>query len=235
MVVPCGSPWLSSLIGQWIGMHFADQADFPRITEQKGLFDSLATILPTLDCGAAHDSADVQALLTFANAITQIEKNHQEAQRKCEAKEKRHTKDQDIKMLGLSAACFGKCKANPKKIKVIPAYANLKPGSKAVLLLLGQINAALKAVQLADDGTLLPHANLQKHHNAVQLAAQQQLYSLDITLQTYKLISTHLNHLDKTLGPSHIKCTGDLLNNLQVLREVLSSFLTSFDLSLFYF
>ncbi|KAG5733789.1 hypothetical protein E4T56_gene8159 [Termitomyces sp. T112] len=210
---------------------------------------TLSAILSTLDHGAAHDSADVQALLTFANAITQIEKNHQEAQCKCKAKEKHCAKDQDIEMLGPSATCFGKHKANaepngepkPKKIKVILAYssslspflcfsalicfpANLKPGSKAVLLHLGQINAALKAVQLADDGTLLPCANLQKHCDAVQLAAQQQLYSLDIALQTYKLIWTCLDHLDKTLRLSDIEHTGDLLNNLQVLPEVLSPF-----------
>ncbi|KAG5329653.1 hypothetical protein C0989_009460 [Termitomyces sp. Mn162] len=193
---------------------------------------TLSAILSTLDHGAAHDSADVQALLTFANAITQIEKNHQEAQCKCKAKEKHCAKDQDIEMLGPSATCFGKHKANaepngepkPKKIKVILAYTNLKPGSKAVLLLLGQINAALKAVQLADDGTLLPCANLQKHCDAVQLAAQQQLYSLDIALQTYKLIWTCLDHLDKTLRLSDIEHTGDLLNNLQVLPEVLSPF-----------
>ncbi|KAG5349177.1 hypothetical protein C0989_005431 [Termitomyces sp. Mn162] len=78
--------------------------------------------------------------------------------------------------------------------------ANLKPGSKAVLLLLGQVNATLEAVQLTDNSTLLPHADLQKHHDAIHLAAQQQLYSLNITLQTYKLILAHLNHLDKTLG-----------------------------------
>ncbi|KAG5348740.1 hypothetical protein C0989_008554 [Termitomyces sp. Mn162] len=50
---------------------------------------------------------------------------------------KHQTQDQDVDML-----------------------ANLKPGSKAVLLLLGQVDAALKAIQLADDGALLPHTNL---------------------------------------------------------------------------
>ncbi|KAG5317506.1 hypothetical protein C0989_001396, partial [Termitomyces sp. Mn162] len=88
-----------------------------------------------------------------------------------------------------------------------------------MLLLLSQVNATLKTVQLADDDALLPRANLQKHREAIQFAAQQQLYSLDITLQVYKLISVCLAHLDKTLGPSDIKCTGDLLNDLQVLPE----------------
>ncbi|KNZ81425.1 hypothetical protein J132_00664 [Termitomyces sp. J132] len=100
---------------------------------------------------------------------------------------------------------------------------NLKPGSKAVLSLLGQVDAALKTVQLADDNTLLPHANLQKHREAVQLTAQQQLYSLDIALQVYKLISVCLARLDKTLGPSDVECTGDLLNNLQVSPEIVDS------------
>ncbi|KAG5349133.1 hypothetical protein C0989_005691 [Termitomyces sp. Mn162] len=94
--------------------------------------------------------------------------------------------------------------------------ANFKPGSKAVLLLLSQVNAALEAIQLADNRTLLPHTNLQKHCNAIHLSMQQQLYSLDITLQTYKLILACLDHLNKTLGPSDIDQTGDLLNNLQV-------------------
>ncbi|KAG5332748.1 hypothetical protein C0989_006571 [Termitomyces sp. Mn162] len=115
-------------------------------------------------------------------------------------------------------------KLKPKKVKVILAYINLKPRSKAVLLLLGQIDAALKAIQLANDGTLLPHANLQQHHDAVHLAAQQQLYLLDITLQTSKLISACLVCLNKTLGPSNVECTGDLLNDLQVSLKVLSFF-----------
>ncbi|KNZ71328.1 hypothetical protein J132_00028 [Termitomyces sp. J132] len=105
-------------------------------------------------------------------------------------------------------------KPKPKKLKVLPAFSNLRPGSKAVLLLLSQVDATLEAVQLADNDALLPHADLQKHHDAIQLAAQQQLYSLNITLQTYRLISTCLNHLNRTLGPSNVKCIGDLLNDL---------------------
>ncbi|KAG5351915.1 hypothetical protein C0989_004553 [Termitomyces sp. Mn162] len=108
----------------------------------------------------------------------------------------------------------------PKKIRVLPAYANLKPGSKAMLSLLSQVDATLEAIQLVNDGTLLPYADLQKHHNAIQLAVLQQLYSLDITLQTYKLILACLNHLNKTLGSSDIDQTGDLLNDLQVLPKI---------------
>ncbi|KAG5332038.1 hypothetical protein C0989_007402, partial [Termitomyces sp. Mn162] len=100
---------------------------------------------------------------------------------------------------------------------------NLKPGSKAVLSLLSQVDAALKAIQLANDGALLSCANLQQHHDAVHLAAQQQLYLLDIALQIYKLILACLVCLNKTLSPSNIECTGDLLNGLQVLPEVIDS------------
>ncbi|KAG5349892.1 hypothetical protein C0989_001378 [Termitomyces sp. Mn162] len=136
--------------------------------------------------------------------------------------------DPDVDMLGPSSICSGKCQANtdpvgkpkPKTIKVLPAFANLKPGSKAVLSLLGQVDAALKAIQLADDGALLPRADLQQHCDAVHLATQQQLHLLNITLQTYKLILTCLIHLDKTLSPSDIEHTGGLLNGLQVSPEV---------------
>ncbi|KAG5348654.1 hypothetical protein C0989_009175 [Termitomyces sp. Mn162] len=115
-------------------------------------------------------------------------------------------------------------KPKPKKLKVLPAFSNLKPGSEAVLSLLSQVDTALETVQLADDDALLPCANLQKHCEAIQLAAQQQLYSLDIALQVYKLILVCLACLDKTLGPSNIKRTGDLLSNLQVSPEVFLPF-----------
>ncbi|KAG5349125.1 hypothetical protein C0989_005767, partial [Termitomyces sp. Mn162] len=128
-------------------------ANFLHIAEQKGLFNSLSTIHPTLDHGATSNSADVQSFLTFANAIIQIEKNHCKAQHKCKAKEKHCANDQDIKMLtyklDLLAHCFDMLnlhlphpqaepngKPKPKKVKVFPAYTNLKPGNKAMLLLL---------------------------------------------------------------------------------------------------
>ncbi|KAG5719747.1 hypothetical protein E4T56_gene18569 [Termitomyces sp. T112] len=162
-------------------LRFADQANFPRIAEQKGLFDSLTATLPVINRNATNNSTNVQSFLMFADAILKIEENH--------------------------------CKVQ----------SNLKPGSEAVLSLLSQVDAALETVQLANDNALLPHADLQKHCEAVQLAAQQQLYSLDIALQVYKLISVHLAHLDKTLGPSDVERTGDLLNDLQVLPEIVDS------------
>ncbi|KAG5331653.1 hypothetical protein C0989_007697 [Termitomyces sp. Mn162] len=229
---------------QYLGtmqLRFADQANFPRIAKQKGLFDSLTTTLPVINRNVANNSTDVQSFLTFADAILQIEKNHREVQRQWEAEVqcqqeaeelKWRTQDQDVNMLGLPLIRSGKRRANtepdgkpkPKKLKVLPAFSNLKPGSEAVLLLLGQVNAALETVQLADNDALLPRADLQKHREAVQLAAQQQLYSLDIALQVYKLISVRLARLDKTLGPSDVERTGDLLSDLQVSPEVFLPF-----------
>ncbi|KNZ82210.1 hypothetical protein J132_05333 [Termitomyces sp. J132] len=251
----------------WVGVtrlfRFADQADFPRIAKQKGLFDSLTATLPVINCNVANNSTDVQSFLTFADAILQIKKNRREVQRQREAEVQRQreaeelkwrTQDQDVDMLGpplirsgkrranislaykldLLAHCFNTLslllsqtepdgKPKPKKLKVLPAFSNLKPGSEAMLSLLGQVDAALETVQLADDDALLPRADLQEHREAVQLAAQQQLYSLDIALQVYKLISVRLARLDKTLGPSDVECTGDLLSNLQVSPETIDS------------
>ncbi|KAG6894077.1 hypothetical protein C0993_012402, partial [Termitomyces sp. T159_Od127] len=58
---------------------FADQADFPVLADQKGLFVALSAILPLLDCGAADDSLKVWAFFTFADAIIAIEDHRREA------------------------------------------------------------------------------------------------------------------------------------------------------------
>ncbi|KAG6860073.1 hypothetical protein C0995_016179 [Termitomyces sp. Mi166 len=94
-------------------------------------------------------------------------------------------------------------------------YTKYKPGSDAVLALLGQVDAALNAMQLMEDNPTTLYSELEKHCEAVDLAAQHQLYSLDIALQTYKLISACYNYLDKALGPSAADQAGALLNNLQ--------------------
>ncbi|KAG5349564.1 hypothetical protein C0989_003099, partial [Termitomyces sp. Mn162] len=264
--VAAGIPGTRANHAQYLGtmqLHFTNQADFPCIAKQKGLFDSLTATLPVIDHNATNNSTNVQSFLMFADAILKIEENHCEVQCQWEAEVqcqreaeelKQQTQDQDVNMLGPPPICSGKWRANislayrldllahhfntlslllsqtepngkpkPKKLKVLPAFSNLKPGSEAVLSLLGQVDAALKTVQLADDNALLPCADLQKHCEAVQLAAQQQLYSLDITLQVYKLISVCLARLDKTLGPSDIERTGDLLSDLQVLPEIVNS------------
>ncbi|KNZ74852.1 hypothetical protein J132_05939 [Termitomyces sp. J132] len=183
------SPIFSSL------QRFTDQADFLCIAEQKGLFDSLTTTLPVINCNAANNSTNIQSFLTFADAILKIKKNHhkvqhqqeaevqhqQEAEVQCqrEAEElKRRTQDQDVNML-----------------------ANLKPGSEAMLSLLSQVDAALETVQLANDDALLPRADLQKHREAVQLAAQQQLYSLNIAFQVITSSQFALLVLTKVLAP----------------------------------
>ncbi|KNZ74763.1 hypothetical protein J132_06304 [Termitomyces sp. J132] len=203
--VAAGIPGTQADRAQYLGtmqLHFADQADFPRIAEQKGLFDSLTATLPVIDRDAANDSTDIQSFLTFADAILQIKKNRREVQRQREAEElKQRTQGQDVDMLGPPSIHSGKRRANtepdgkpkPKKLKVLPAFRSQ------------------------------PQTSRQKHREAVQLAAQQQLYSLDIALQVYKLISVRLACLDKTLGPSNVERTGDLLNDLQVLPEIIDS------------
>ncbi|KAG5348798.1 hypothetical protein C0989_008082 [Termitomyces sp. Mn162] len=224
--VAAGIPGTRADRAQYLGtmqLRFADQADFPHIAEQKGLFDSLTATLPVIDCNVANNSTDVQSFLTFADAILQIEKNCREVQRQREA-EVQCQQEAEAQRQREAEETEPDGKPKPKKLKVLPAFSNLKPGSEAVLSLLGQVDAALKTVQLADDNALLPRADLQKHREAVQLAAQQQLYSLDIALQVYKLISVRLARLDKTLGPSDVERTGDLLSDLQVSPEVFLPF-----------
>ncbi|KAG6888150.1 hypothetical protein C0992_009494 [Termitomyces sp. T32_za158] len=111
-------------------------------------------------------------------------------------------------------------KPKDKKVKVHPSLTNYKPGSDGVTTLLGQVDLALDAVSLSEDGDAIPRDTLQKYRDAVDLAAQQQLYALDISLQTYKSISEHLAQLDKALGPSDVDQTGSLLHALQVSFSV---------------
>ncbi|KAG5347323.1 hypothetical protein C0989_012250 [Termitomyces sp. Mn162] len=80
-------------------LRFADQADFPRIAEQKGLFDSLTATLPVIDRDAANDSTDIQSFLTFADAILQIKKNCREVQRQREAEVQRQREAEEVCLL----------------------------------------------------------------------------------------------------------------------------------------
>ncbi|KAG6881210.1 hypothetical protein C0993_002378, partial [Termitomyces sp. T159_Od127] len=91
-----------------------------------------------------------------------------------------------------------------------------KPGSDAALALLAQVDTALETVQLAEDGDQVLHAELQKHRDAVDQAAQCQLYLLDIALQTFRAISDQCTHLDKALGPTKVDHMGFLLDALNV-------------------
>ncbi|KAG6871551.1 hypothetical protein C0995_003292 [Termitomyces sp. Mi166 len=103
------------------------------------------------------------------------------------------TKDKNVDMLGPSSACSTKRKANA--------------------------NATLEATQLAEDGAAMPYPEFQKHCDAVDLAMQHQLIFLDLSLQTFKMISEHLDCLNKALGPSDIKQTGAQFYELQVSSE----------------
>ncbi|KAG6893815.1 hypothetical protein C0993_000237 [Termitomyces sp. T159_Od127] len=175
-----------------IGWCFADQADFGRIADQKGLADKLSATLRLLDRSAADDSPAVKAWFTFADAIITIDGNRREALRKVE-EERRRLAEQDVEMI-----------------------APHKPGSDAALALLAQVDTALEAVQLADDGDQVPRAELQKHRDAVDQAAQRQLYLLDIALQTFRAISDRRARLDKALGPTEVDHAGSLLDALNV-------------------
>ncbi|KAG6896978.1 hypothetical protein C0993_007864, partial [Termitomyces sp. T159_Od127] len=94
-----------------IGWRFADQADFGRIADQKGLVDRLSTTLQLLDHSAADDSPAVKAWFTFADAIIAIDCNHHKALRK--AKEERQClAKQDVEMIGASPTMVSKHKAH---------------------------------------------------------------------------------------------------------------------------
>ncbi|KAG6869839.1 hypothetical protein C0992_001801 [Termitomyces sp. T32_za158] len=110
-----------------------------------------------------------------------------------------------------------------KKLKIDPAAAVHKPGSDAMLSLLNQVDSVLENAQLADDASTA-RGDLEKHREAVDLAVQQQLYHLDISLQTFRLLSDRLARLTKALGPSAVEETGSLLHALQVSSEVSSCF-----------
>ncbi|KAG5728150.1 hypothetical protein E4T56_gene19294 [Termitomyces sp. T112] len=107
----------------------------------------------------------------------------------------------------------------PKKATVIPLVANYKSGGKTALLLLGQINAILEANPVVDGYSLPLHENLKKQCKAVELAVKQQIYLLDVSLQTYKLIMAHLSHLNKALAPANVNFAGLLLNMLNISFE----------------
>ncbi|KAG6874028.1 hypothetical protein C0993_000877, partial [Termitomyces sp. T159_Od127] len=169
---------------------FADQADFPVLADQKGLFDALSTILPLLNRQADADSGDVKAFFAFANAIVQLESNCREVQRQCDLQEKqrRTQADHDVDMLAshLSLLSYrvnnlylsfvsqsdpdGKPKT--KKVKVIPSVANYKTGGETALTLLGQVNAVLDAISLANSDSSMLAGDLKKHRDAVELAVR---------------------------------------------------------------
>ncbi|KAG6898836.1 hypothetical protein C0993_003695 [Termitomyces sp. T159_Od127] len=201
---------------------------------------ALSTILPLLDRQADADLGNVKAFFAFANAIVQLELNCREAQRQRDLQEKqRQTQaDHGVDMLAshLSLLSYhvnnlylsfvsqsdpdGKPKT--KKVKVIPSVTNYKTGGEMALTFLGQVDAVLDAISLADGDSSMLAGDLKKHCDAVELAAQQQLHLLDISLQTYCLISAHLKRINKALSPSEIDLTGSLLDALNVSFEAKS-------------
>ncbi|KAG5349064.1 hypothetical protein C0989_006241 [Termitomyces sp. Mn162] len=159
--VAAGIPGTRADCAQYLGT--MQLANFLHIAEQKGLFNSLTATLPVINCSKTNNSIDIQSFLMFADAILQIKKNQREVQCQWEAEVqyqweaeelKWQTQDQDVDMLGLPSIHSGKQRANtkpdskhkPKKLRVLPAFSHLKPGSKAMLLLLSQVDATLEAV-----------------------------------------------------------------------------------------
>ncbi|KAG6893787.1 hypothetical protein C0992_008633 [Termitomyces sp. T32_za158] len=216
-----------------VGWHFADQADFPVLADQKGLPESFSIILPLLDRRAAKESPDVKAFFTLADAIVAIEAGRREARQKELEEARRRAQDKDVVMLASKLDLISrrldtltltlvppqtepKGKPRAKKIKVLPTLTSLKLGSDAVLALLGQVDTALEALPSAAVNDDAARADLQKQREAVEIAAQQQLHALDISFQTFKFISERLSRLDTALGPSDVDQAGSLLNALNV-------------------
>ncbi|KAG5349983.1 hypothetical protein C0989_000915, partial [Termitomyces sp. Mn162] len=175
-------------------------ADFPQIAEQQGLFNTLSALIKSniLDRSVGKNSAPAKSFFTFADAIITIEGCY------CDACQKELQKADP------------EGKPHTKKIKVLPSATSHKVGSEAALALLSQVDVALDAMALTKNDTSVSHADLQKHRDAVDLAAQQQLYALDLLLQTFKLILAHLQCLNRVLGPSEVDQTSNLFTKLQV-------------------
>ncbi|KNZ77858.1 hypothetical protein J132_03367 [Termitomyces sp. J132] len=60
---------------------FTNQADFPLLADQKGLYDTLSATLVILNHKAAADSTAVNSFFVFANAIIKTKNNCHELQR----------------------------------------------------------------------------------------------------------------------------------------------------------
>ena len=100
--------------------------------------------------------------------------------------------------------------------------ASHQPGSDAVLLLLDCVDAVLDTIALSTDPSSVSTADLTKHHDAIKTAAEQHLYSLDIALETYQLISKRLECLNKAFEGFKVDKASDLLGEMQVSAEVSS-------------
>ncbi|KAG5348799.1 hypothetical protein C0989_008080 [Termitomyces sp. Mn162] len=68
-------------------LHFVNESDYPRLSEQKELIDTLSQILPTLNRLSADDAPNIQHFFTFADMLILIDKKRHEEQHKCEIQE----------------------------------------------------------------------------------------------------------------------------------------------------
>ncbi|KAG6883647.1 hypothetical protein C0993_004923 [Termitomyces sp. T159_Od127] len=85
------------------GWQFTDQANFPVLADQKGLFDTLSMIRSLLNCQAGIDSGDIKAFFSFADAIVQLESNCQEAQHQHDLQES-IPEESNVKLMDLPEA-----------------------------------------------------------------------------------------------------------------------------------
>ncbi|KAG6876566.1 hypothetical protein C0993_002274 [Termitomyces sp. T159_Od127] len=192
------------------GWQFTDQADFPILADQKGLFVAISAILSLLDHGAANNS-----LKRCHHADNNVDM--------LASKLGLLAHRVDTLSLSLCSQADPEPKPRTKRPKITPAFAPHKPGSDVVLALLAQVNTVLEAVQLAKNSDQVPHAELQKHRNAIDQAMQCQLYLLDIALQTFCAISDRCVRLDKALGLTKVDHAGSLLDALNVSFDMHSS------------
>ncbi|KAG6895903.1 hypothetical protein C0992_011712 [Termitomyces sp. T32_za158] len=226
---------------------FANQANFTRISKQKSLVEALSTTLPIINCHVGDDAPDIKAfqIKTDRHEVQHRHKleEHQYHQRVEQdvnmadlspvkpIKRKANvsiahcfvilSERLDLLTLAVLSSLQAEFASKPcsKKIKINPAAAIHKPGSNAMLALLSQVDSVLDTAKLADDATAARN-DLEKHRKAVNLAVQQQLYHLDIFLQTFHLLSECLACLTQALGPFAVEETGSLLQALQVSTEI---------------
>ncbi|KAG5349897.1 hypothetical protein C0989_001371 [Termitomyces sp. Mn162] len=172
-----------------LNLAFSDQANFAHIANQSRLPGILSDILE-LPSIAWNVSAGTKAFSVFANTIVAIDNNCQELHCKQEAQvinPKGKPKPEKSKLLPVpvSSSFFEQLLSHTAPLLYLASH---KPSSDAALALLSQVDAMLEAMLLANDPNLVSCANLKKHQEAIEFVAQQQLFFLDIALQTFKLI-----------------------------------------------
>ncbi|KAG5729990.1 hypothetical protein E4T56_gene20178 [Termitomyces sp. T112] len=234
---------------------FTNQADFPLLADQKGLYDTLSATLVILDHKAAADSAAVNSFFVFTNAIIKTENNHHELQHQCEAAAKQchECKDHNIKMLAshldLLAHCFDTLnlylsspqskldgKSKPKKVKITPLSVCLShpfflSGSFILLIALANYKPGSKTTLLLlgqIDALLEAHPVINSHSSAPLEDLKKQCDVVELVAEQ------QLHLLDTTLQTyklivAHLSCLDKALFPIDV--DLASSLLTALNVS----